>query len=387
MNYRFVLRNYVDKSGLSQIYLHATQAHQPRMREPIDVQVEKAFWDAKRQRVKDSHPRSLELNLQIDNERSKITTIKTNYHLAGTFLSLDLFREEFLNSAQRTDFVAFMGSQLALDKPEMNPNTYKAQRSVYRKIKKFREQIPFGQIDDDLIKKFKNFIIANGHAATTMNNNLKIFKKYLTRAQDRGLWFPILVKNIKCGPTTGNRVDLDGDEVRRLVSYLKSGFVRENHRVPLALFLLSCFTGIRISDAQALKNENFTDDHFEFTTIKTGKRQKIGINLSLVGLFELCPEVLSVKFTDKHINEKLKEIATVCDISKNVTYHVGRHTFATNYLRMGGRVEILQKILGHSNIRETMIYVHIVQEEQDREILLIDKMFEKDPVSPIRVAG
>ena len=50
----------------------------------------------------------------------------------------------------------------------------------------------------------------------------------------------------------------------------------------------------------------------------------------------------------------------LCDIDKNVSTHTARHTFATQYLEHGGRVEILQKILGHSTISQTMEYVHLI---------------------------
>jgi site-specific recombinase XerD len=60
----------------------------------------------------------------------------------------------------------------------------------------------------------------------------------------------------------------------------------------------------------------------------------------------------------------LKIITNTVNIRKKSKYHVGRHTFATNYLREGGRVEHLMEALGHSNISITMRYVHIVDAEK-----------------------
>ena len=57
----------------------------------------------------------------------------------------------------------------------------------------------------------------------------------------------------------------------------------------------------------------------------------------------------------------LKEIASICSIKKKVHFHVARHSFATNFLRKGGKIEDLQTIMDHSDIQTTMVYVHIVK--------------------------
>ncbi len=51
--------------------------------------------------------------------------------------------------------------------------------------------------------------------------------------------------------------------------------------------------------------------------------------------------------------------------------HVARHTFATTYIRNGGNVLKLQKLLGHSQIKHTLVYVHLVESEllDDMEII------------------
>ena len=58
----------------------------------------------------------------------------------------------------------------------------------------------------------------------------------------------------------------------------------------------------------------------------------------------------------------MKDIAIACGIRKNLTMHVARHTFATEYLRNGGHVHVLQQLMGHSKITTTMIYVHVDSE-------------------------
>jgi site-specific recombinase XerD len=63
--------------------------------------------------------------------------------------------------------------------------------------------------------------------------------------------------------------------------------------------------------------------------------------------------------TEQKMNEYLKKIMDFAAIDKPITNHSARHTFATMFLDKTNDVATLQKLLGHTNIRETMVYVHI----------------------------
>ena len=380
MNHSFFLRKDQDKYGKCQIYLHVTNESK-RLRIALDIKINPKIWNKDKRRALEKDQEGIDCNLMLGSIDAKINEIKTNYRLNYTYLSLEKFQEEFCNGFPRIDFIAFFHAQLELDKPTMHPNTYKAQNSVYKKLKKFRERILFQEINFDLIQKFKNQIILSGQSKTTMFSNLKIVKKFLNKATARGIKFPLDTKMIVCGSTSGNRVDLDGIEIQKIADYFQSQFIRDCHVIPAGLFLFACFTGIRISDAQQITFENIDKHQIKFTAIKTGKRQVIGINLTARDIIKNCPQILTKKLSDQEINRRLKEIAELCGIKKLVTFHVARHSFATNFLRVGGKVELLQKILGHSNINETMIYVHIVQEETDREIMMMDQLLKANSLS------
>ena len=138
-------------------------------------------------------------------------------------------------------------------------------------------------------------------------------------------------------------------------------------------FLFACFTGLRISDILNLTKDNFIGDFIAFKSDKTGKFQKIKL-IETAKKFITEEIVFKGKYTIEYINRELKFIAKVTKIKKHLTFHVSRHSFATNYLIKGGRVENLQKILGHSNIRETMIYVHIVDSIMNEEMNNLDNI-------------
>ena len=69
-------------------------------------------------------------------------------------------------------------------------------------------------------------------------------------------------------------------------------------------------------------------------------------------------------FTNQKVNSYLKEIADLCGIKKNLSFHVGRHTFATTVtLSNGVPIETVSKMLGHTKIATTQIYARVLEKK------------------------
>src|SRR5690606_23852192 len=76
--------------------------------------------------------------------------------------------------------------------------------------------------------------------------------------------------------------------------------------------------------------------------------------------------------SNQKLNTYLKEIADLCQIGKNLTFHLARHTFATTVtLTNGVPIETVSKLLGHSRISTTQIYAKVVERKvsDDMEVL------------------
>ena len=63
--------------------------------------------------------------------------------------------------------------------------------------------------------------------------------------------------------------------------------------------------------------------------------------------------------SNQKLNSYLKEIADLCGINKNITFHLARHSFATHLLEQGTDLRTIQELLGHNDIKTTSIYLHV----------------------------
>lgn len=142
----------------------------------------------------------------------------------------------------------------------------------------------------------------------------------------------------------GKREFLTIDEVKTLID---APCRREDIK---SAFLFSCYCGLRISDVLALKWKNVDC---------TGEEEAVFSTLP-------CEDTCNVQ-----IKQWVKEAG----ITKHVTYHVSRHTFATMLLTLGADLYTVCKLLGHTDVKTTQIYAKIINKKKDDAIGLIDTEF------------
>lgn len=142
------------------------------------------------------------------------------------------------------------------------------------------------------------------------------------------------------------------------------------------VFLFSVYTSLRFSDVSSLTKNNIFEDaqknlNLKFVIVKSGEQISLPLfdkPIQIIKKYQHSDESiikgsLLPTISNQKTNEYLKVIADLAGIETKLTYHVARHTFATTiWLGNGGSIQELQKILGHSNIRETLIYGKITPE-------------------------
>jgi len=369
----FELRNYVNKDGTSIVYLKIV-SRKEKERINFDILVNPKNWDPQKRRVKPSDKYSKDLNLVLDNIEAKITNIKTVYRLSEKVLTPKILRKELMEGVPRVNFNAFAKLCLTEDKGLIKDGTYRRYESVLEKLIDFKEEIFFNEIDDQFFNEFRRHFAKKGNQATTLNSNVSVIKKWLRRAQKKGIKLKVDLDDIISGSTSGNRVALTPDELKKVCGYYFADWINPIHKLTLGYFLFSCFTGLRLSDVMNLCRAEL-DDEIQFVSVKTSKDQIISLNKKAKEIIEGYEQLFVDFIHPNTMNEELKNIMKHLGIKKKISFHCARHSFATNFLRMGGKPEKLQKLLGHSKITTTMIYVHILSAEANEEIFLLDNLF------------
>jgi len=205
-------------------------------------------------------------------------------------------------------------------------------------------------------------------------------------------------KNYKLRYERKEREYLTADQLEILknkqISVSRIQFVKD-------LFIFSCYTGIAYIDIQNLINENLMKgiDHQMWISFK---RHKTGTAVKL----PLLPEALSIiekyqdhpatdgkpwifpRITNQRVNAYLKEIADLCGINLNLTFHMARHTFATTVtLSNGVPIETVSKILGHTNLKTTQIYARVIENKVADDMLSLRNKLKKEGDQKRRTSG
>ncbi len=193
------------------------------------------------------------------------------------------------------------------------------------------------------------------------------------------------------------RVYLTEEEIQ---SIIEKDFKTERLSLVCDIFLFSCFTGLAYIDVKNLTKSHISygidGEKWIFThRQKTESASKIPIlpvTQMIIDKYENHPQCnnedkLLPILSNQKMNAYLKEIASVCEIEKELTFHIARHTFATTVtLTNGVPIESVSKMLGHKNLRTTQHYAKVLDRKVSEDMkILKDKFVFKE--TPIKKSG
>ena len=237
-------------------------------------------------------------------------------------------------------------------------------------------------IDHHMITQFDLYLKTDaGCAINTTTKFLQNFKK-ITNFCLRNGWLPKdPFLNISLTLKEVERPYLNEQELARLMQF--SSPIERLDRVR-DFFVFSCFTGLAYADVKKLRKmeiEHNADGHW----IRT-RRQKTGgmsnipllktplqiiqkyVNLEMLHDSDPVMPILS----NQKMNAYLKELADLCGITKPLSFHTARHTFATTVTMMNGvPMESVSKMLGHKNLKSTQHYARIVDQKVGQDMALL----------------
>ena len=183
-----------------------------------------------------------------------------------------------------------------------------------------------------------------------------------------------------------DRVYLTEEEIQ---SIIEKDFKTERLSLVRDIFLFSCFTGLAYIDVKNLTKSHISygidGEKWIFThRQKTESASKIPIlpvTQMIIDKYENHPQCnnedkLLPILSNQKMNAYLKEIATVCEIEKELTFHIARHTFATTVtLTNGVPIESVSKMLGHKNLRTTQHYAKVLDRKVSEDMKMLKDKF------------
>lgn len=352
-------------------------------------------WDPINQVVTGRGKEINNLNLVLANKKGKAVSIFTDYHLLDVKLTTEKFADLYLDLTSRKDFIKFYETEMQrrFDEKMINKGCRTHHNTTLKKLKKFKAQVAFADIDKRWLEDFDNWhyrylktkakkrnIPLKNEGRTTRFLALKNIRTYLNLAIST---HHLKIDNAfkKGGMVTkgvkGSKEFLDPTELRRMIQLYTKKSMPEDHRITLIRFLVSCFTSLRISDNMLIGESMIKDGSLVFKPVKTLRTQKtlsIPLNAPAKFFIEELLATTNQHLTDQRVNKLLKVLAAWAEIDKHITTHVARHTFATLFLKGGGQVHVLQEIMGHADIRTTMEYVHILNTDKQEQIFKLDEL-------------
>lgn len=302
-------------------------------------------------------------------------------------LSKDEFLREFRITGSKEDFLVFMENRIEerYRNGSIKQTTWKNHRSTLNKLRESQKKTPFNSLNYKFADDFEAWLKRNKHGEiNTRWQRHKETKTYLAEACKARIGFEDPYKYFKVQTAESSWKPMTLAELSALEAYYKMCSPGTAHRRILQKFLFSCNSSLRLGDLSAIQHAKLTDRQLRIKTQKgqdkSGKELLLPLTRkALRYLTEAQTENETAGFfnyADQYENRQLKQIAAVLGIETNLHHHVGRETFATNFIRLGGSLPVLQTLMGHSKISMTMKYVHVDEAMKQAEIDRMDALDE-----------
>ena len=132
------------------------------------------------------------------------------------------------------------------------------------------------------------------------------------------------------------------------------------------VWLFQRYTGLAYADLKALTADNIIvqggSTYIVSERVKNGAKITIKLIDKALAMLESYNYMLPIINLSSY-NQHLKQVALIAGLTKPLTSHMARHTFATQALHAGLRIEVVSKMLAHADIQTTQIYAKVLAED------------------------
>lgn len=357
------------------------------------IQILKEEWDSRNRRVTGRTQHALEINQRLRLIECKLIDIASKQPISDNYLNM--VKDIYLGKSKVvTSFLQYFDKFLEDLKEQIGKGKT---RVTYQKYLVTRNHF-----SDFLVENQGRKDIATEELDLTMINDFDIYlRTKLSMKQNsanKTVQFlkTVVLSMVRCGAIERDpfinyrfhwkQVTRDFLSEEELKSIMEKKLENPALEAVRDIFIFSCFTGLAYIDTANLEATNIVTKNGERWIVISRHKTGVSCNIPLLEV----PQKILQKYEGKgkkgrllpilsnqKMNAHLKEIADICGIKKNLTCHVARHTFATLMLNFGVSMESVSKMLGHTNIKTTMIYARLSIERIGKEMNQIsDKLNE-----------
>lgn len=380
------LRNgKLDKLGKAPVYLRIT-VNGLRAEFSIKRKIEPEKWCSVKGRVKGSNPRNQALNHFIDELDSKAYDIHSKFVIKKRPFNAELIKNKLLNKEEthktllaiydehNIQIEQLMGLDYSYGAYRRDIRTRKHLAAFIKKEYKLAD-IFVREVDLKFINRFHHYLktkkIGNQNTTTKYVVN---FKKIM-RIAFANNW--VNKDPFYHWKAQWKKVERDVLTEAELRAMMEKEFSIKRLEQVRDIFVFCCITGLAYVDVQKLSNSHIIlgmegERWIKINRSKADSRSSIPILPAAEEIlakyadhpFTLQSGLLLPVISNQRTNAFLKEIATLCKIEKNLTFHLARHTFAnTVTLANGIPIESVSKMLEHQTLKTTQIYAKVIDKK------------------------
>lgn len=393
-------------NGLVPIYTRIT-INGKRIELSTNRFVEISKWSTEAGKMKGSSEEARSINSHLDMFKIKIIDVQMELIHKNIPITSETLKNKLLGTdeRQRTLIPIFKDHNNKIKElvgKEYAPGTLERYNTSLKHTVEFLEwkynisDIEISKIDHAFITEYEFYLrsvrnCANNTAVKYIKNFNKIIKLCLANNWiDRNPF-----ANYKSKIKEVERVYLFEEEIQAIID---KDFKTERLSLVRDIFLFSCFTGLAYIDVKNLTKSHISigidGEKWIFThRQKTETASKIPIlpvTQMIIDKYLDHPECCNQNkllpiLSNQKMNAYLKEIADVCKINKELTFHIARHTFATTVtLTNGVPIESVSKMLGHKNLRTTQHYAKVLDKKVSEDMIILREKFNNSKMTLIK---
>jgi len=368
-------------------------------------------WDSKHGYIKGPKEETRIINTALENLRSKVLKIFNQLEAGGKPVSAEIIRNTLTGKSKNRHalvevFTLFNKQLEAKVGHGYSYGTLEKYQATCQKVEKYirdqyhRSDLFLDELDFQFITNYELYLkskLNNKH--NTTSKSVSFLKRIIRYSIHNGWLDKDPFMSFRCPYKDPERDFLSQDELETLQG---KTLVVNRLAIVRDMYVFSCYTGLPFSDIEKLSPDDITtgidgEKWIIYNRVKTGNRAPIPllpVPLSIVAKYKDYPvnvnkgRLLPV-YSNQKINGYLKEVAAICCINKNLTFHTARHTFATTVtLTNGVPIETVSKMLGHTSIKTTQIYSKVVDTKISQDMkALKEKLSTVKPVSEGKIVN